>query len=156
MDKYKITLSSELGTEDFEYSNRVQANEGFDRLVKSCKKHYKQDKIVRHLALISVSREATIGEESPEDDGIDTSHLDARGWSLLSTSKKAEKAAGEMAEALDSAARAMLDQNMTVEDVMSEYMEDLMEKYADLGANDTEPRAIAKRFLNDILKGSEA
>ena len=146
---YKVTLSSELGTEEFEYSSRVQANEGFDRLVKSCKAHYAKDKIVRHLAILSVSRVATIGEETIGED-IDVSHLDAHAWGLLSDGRPAQLAAQAMAEALEQAAYNVRDNDMSVTEAFDDIVEPVLERYKKFGGNDTEPRAVARTFLNSI------
>lgn len=82
---------------------------------------------------------------------IDVSHLDSYAWSLLSHSKKAERAAVKMAEALEQAALAIDgdddEKNLTVDAAFEQFVEPVLEKYSEFGANDTEPRTIARLFL---------
>lgn len=50
--KTTITLKSEVfGNEKFEYDTLKDGQDGFDRLLKSCKTFYKKDKVVRDLEL---------------------------------------------------------------------------------------------------------
>lgn len=49
---FKVRLESELSTEDFDYDSEAEARAGLVRLVHSCRKHFRKDKLERKLTLV--------------------------------------------------------------------------------------------------------
>ena len=86
---------------------------------------------------------------------LDTDHLDSYAWNFLKHSDAAEDAASEMREAMDDAGSQVHaavtdrgeDPEAAVDRAIRDHVEDLMIKYSKFGANDTEPRFVARDLL---------
>lgn len=156
LGKIKVEVSDGRGsTESHYFHTMASAGDFYDKKVAELKEKAPNETAPEmaglprayHVALVAREESIEIGVSGKE---IDTSHLDSYAWNLLSHSKKAEAAAVEMQEALETAAEEVRDRNISVEDAIDEYLDALFEKYEKFGANDTEPRAIAERFLRDV------
>ena len=98
-----------------------------------------------HVELVLCEESIDIGGEAPPE--FDFSHLDAYGWNLLIKTQAADKAAVKMQEALEIAARKCRDHVATPRQAFEDDVEPVLREYSKFGANDTEPKFVARDLL---------